>query len=520
MTSLELLPAASSSTSGASTSSRVPHSLPPVLERLTIRACDRLTLGEHPEYSRLSSLKKFEWRFMEPANRLPECTALLTGLEHLVLHSNADFTNLPHGITGLINLKELVLGGDLCRATSPKNVVSGMSRLTSLIQLSMSQYSGKTIPDDMFRGLKKSLQKVLLTHCGKLTSLPSSLGELPNLEYLAIPDSPLLTSLPDPLMTYSSLTYLDAGEASRKLVLASAVHMSNIQTLVLNSANSLEKFPSLSRLTRLSDLKVDGVFRFRTIPHPLPISLRTLAVQSGKFLSLPSHFSTLTNLSTLALSFNDEMIHLFSEDDSVSPSSSSSSQRASTSQLQLETRYLAALAPSLRSFRIQGPSKFTSIPASISVLTGLQSFGFEWQRFPWTIIPDCLSTLTALTSLKCGHCTFSKLPAGLSTLTSLRELDLSGNLFEDLPSCIFNLHALETLNLEDNEVVMLPDDFSNLTNLVTLRESGVDHFDEPPPLEVVPADISMLKPSVQREIREIIQLVKLRKKRDQRIMSE
>lgn len=170
------------------------------------------------------------------------------------MNSGRDLTDLPQGFTGLINLKSLVLIGGLSSPTFPKQVINGMSRLTSLsfLEVDMGFSSGKDISDDLFRGLIGSLRKVNLRNCKKAKSLPVSFGELYNMEDLMIENCPKITRIPVPLISSSKLTQIELQLPSSDLVLSSAVLMSNIQKLNLGMASDLKEVPSLSRLIRLS----------------------------------------------------------------------------------------------------------------------------------------------------------------------------------------------------------------------------------------------------------------------------
>lgn len=372
-------------------------------------------------------------------------------------------------------------------------------------------FSGKTIPDDLFRGLSRSLRNVNLKGCSEVTSLPESLGELPNLETLVLPQPtqmlfgntslpPMITSLPDSLISHSTLTHLECGVIHRELLLGSVCRMSNIENLFIGCIGDLRECPSLVQLSRLTNLEV---FRqFTSFPHPLPISLQSLTFRQTPVRCFPSHFSMLTNLSRLQLVQNGMPYHLFSEHD---PSSSLAAivLDAGRPQEHWETRCLAALTPSLRVFEIVGASNIASLPTSISVLTGLRSLILVGHD-NWNIIPESLSTLTGLTSFTCSRCSFSTLPPGFSTLISLRELDISNNPFPELPSCIFHFLALEKLNVAGTQVSRLPGEISRLTKLVSLGFKAEGTY-RAPPIEVVPTEmIAMCNASLQQEIRAII----------------
>ena len=89
-----------------------------------------------------------------------------------------------------------------------------------------------------------------------------------------------------------------------------------------------------------------------------------------------------------------------------------------------------------------------------------------------TEIPDAISKLPKLESLRLENCSIQKISPQLAKLTELRDLDLFMNKLTEFPGVILELKNLKTLGIGANKISTLPDDINKLTQLERLSMSS------------------------------------------------
>ncbi len=89
-----------------------------------------------------------------------------------------------------------------------------------------------------------------------------------------------------------------------------------------------------------------------------------------------------------------------------------------------------------------------------------------------TEIPDAISKLPKLESLRLENCSIQKISPQLAKLTELRDLDLFMNKLTEFPDVILELKNLKTLGIGANKISSLPEDFNKLTQLESLSMSS------------------------------------------------
>ena len=254
-------------------------------------------------------------------------------------------------------------------------------------------------------------------------SLPSSLGNLTNLEVLDLSSNQLSGSIPSELGRLTKLEWLGLYENQLSGSLPSSLgNLTNLEGLGLASNQLSGSIPSeLGRLTNLEVLDLST----NRLSGSLPSSLGNLTNLEGLYLSsnqlsgsIPSELGRLTNLEVLALSSNQ-----------LSGSIPSELGRLTN----LTTLYLS----------------FNSL-SNVSALSGLTNLTELYLSGTSLSNVSALSNLTNLTTLYLSFNSLSDVSA-LSGLTNLEYLSLSRTSLSNV-SALSNLTNLRLLWLNDNSI--------------------------------------------------------------------
>ncbi|MFM2168825.1 MAG: hypothetical protein RIS79_3196 [Verrucomicrobiota bacterium] len=111
--------------------------------------------------------------------------------------------------------------------------------------------------------------------------------------------------------------------------------------------------------------------------------------------------------------------------------------------------------------------RLTELPESLSRLTQLQSLKASHNRL--TTLPESLGQLTQLQSLYLASNQLTTLPESLGQLTQLQSLDLANNQLAALPEWLGQLTQLQSLDLSNNQLTALPEFLRQLTQLRSLN---------------------------------------------------
>jgi len=246
-----------------------------------------------------------------------------------------------------------------------------------------------------------------------LTTIPASLAELVNLEYLELQDNQI-TILPDFLAQLSKLKQLDLANNQVADIPDAFSHLADLEELNLNN-NRIKAFPDfLTKLTKLESLYFSGNM-IAAIPDSLAQfpNLKVLGLSDSHLASLPDSFGQLAKLEMLGLRANE----------------------------------------------------FSSIPSPLAHLHNLEKLFISENRI--TSIPNFLATLSKLESIELAQNQIAVLPDFLSQLVELRKLDLSHNQIATVPDSLAQLTKLERLDLDDNP---LPEE------ILTALKRGIPSF--------------------------------------------
>ncbi|GLJ20265.1 hypothetical protein SUGI_0368020 [Cryptomeria japonica] len=239
-----------------------------------------------------------------PLKNLPESLRWLSHLELLSLHCCHDLRSLPHRIGELNCLQYL----DIHDCSSLQNLPDSIYKLKSLCQLDMAGCK-RVILGAELRNLG-CMERLILSNCEAIRSLPISIGQLNCLQHLNLNHCTSLFRLPEELGNLVHLEELLLNECYNLCELPKSIgKLSCLRTLEMEENYSLSGLPaSFSRLTSLKHLKEGGC--------PLPqqmgelLSLEILHLKSYKMSTLPPTFGTLLRLSKLYLYHCTEILEL------------------------------------------------------------------------------------------------------------------------------------------------------------------------------------------------------------------
>jgi Leucine-rich repeat (LRR) protein len=175
----------------------------------------------------------------------------ISTLEHLDLRGCGKIEVLPWQVAHQRSLKQLLLVG-----TNLKELPSAIGELSNLEVLAVGPLQD-TLPASLFN--LKNLKKLRLYECKELKCLPPSLGDLKNLKRLRIWRCNALKCLPPSLGDLKNLKELKIEWCNAlKCLLPSLGDLKNLKELKIEWCNALECLPaSIVLLTQLTELSVN-----------------------------------------------------------------------------------------------------------------------------------------------------------------------------------------------------------------------------------------------------------------------
>ncbi|CAK9200268.1 unnamed protein product [Sphagnum troendelagicum] len=265
------------------------HDLPPSISGLVKlkKLCMRKTKVEKlPEdIGQLKSLKMLKLVRCKHLKTLPQSFGCLDELEHLDMFENTSLEmlpesfgqlqalnhlnlggcsfgkgiGLPSNVGDLINLKSLVLNGNLM-TTIPES----FKDLNALVTLKMLQCPNLVV----VQALPSKLERLYIGNCPKLTNIPC-LGNLNTLKYLILNDCPILTHLQGldfpPCKLLEQLLLRDCIALER--LPENIGELSKLKCLDLYGCSTLKKLPySIGQLQALQELDLGFCVSLETLP--------------------------------------------------------------------------------------------------------------------------------------------------------------------------------------------------------------------------------------------------------------
>lgn len=279
----------------------------------------------------------------------------------------------------------------------------------------------------------------------KLTSLPSEIGLLANLERLVLNDN-LLEELPTEIGGLAALRRLEL-ENNRLTYLpreiGQLVHLDRLNL----SRNRLADLPSeIGHLAALRHLHL-GYNLLAALPVEIGrlSNLKELRLAHNKLHTLPAEIGRLIALTRLDIEQN---------------------------KLQTVPNEICSLS-ALTSLDIDN-NLLTSLPADIGQLSNLESLHVSHNKL--SAVPAELSQLVRLHGLHVADNLLENLPIDIGRMTRLGNLDLGRNQLDVLPVSISQLKSLYRLNLSNNRLTVLPAEIGDLLLLASQADpSGMPY---------------------------------------------
>ncbi|KAB2599025.1 TMV resistance protein N-like [Pyrus ussuriensis x Pyrus communis] len=406
----------------------------------------------------------------------------------------------------------------------------------NLVELDMQ----KSLIEHLWEGAKplENLKIINLTSSPHLKKTPD-FTEAKNLEKVVFRSCTSLFEVHPSISSLKNLVLLDLENCRNLKIFPSKIGMKSLRTLKLSRCKNLDKFPevsdvmqdlselyldyteikelpsSISNLTRLVTLNLEGCKQFKSLPRRISHmkSLKSLDVSECSKLEkfpeisevmnnlfelyldgtaikeLPASILNLTNLVTLKLNNCRELESLPS-----SISHMKSLEYLSVSGCPKLEKFpdISEVMKKLSKLYLKGTA-IKELPASILNLTSLVTLSLDNCR-ELESLPSNISHMKSLEYLDVSGCPkLEKFPEISKVMKKLSKLYLKGTAIKELPASILNLTSLVTLSLTNcRELESLPSSISHMKSLEYLNVSGCPKLEKFPEISEVMKKLSKL----------------------------
>lgn len=234
------------------------------------------------------------------ANQLQTALEQYPDLERIKLHHCGD--SLDFGIlAGFKSLKKLHLE---FQYNKPFELSEQMSELSQLEELTIRGGNLESWPE-VFAGMSK-LKKLNLTTIRGFSKLPSSIGQLTQLEELYIDNCLGIDTLPKAIGNLKNLKKLELVNLTYLSHIPDELgQLSKLETFTTIQLNKLFSFPStIAQLKNLKNFRIDIALNIDSLDSDIGAltQLESLTIRPGLYMeALPASFGQLTNLKSFEI---------------------------------------------------------------------------------------------------------------------------------------------------------------------------------------------------------------------------
>eukprot|EP00698_Gefionella_okellyi_P001098 TRINITY_DN1097_c0_g1_i1.p1 TRINITY_DN1097_c0_g1~~TRINITY_DN1097_c0_g1_i1.p1 ORF type:complete len:2798 (+),score=590.51 TRINITY_DN1097_c0_g1_i1:689-9082(+) len=439
--------------------------------------------------SGMTSLSILNLRQNSFTGPLPDMISICTRIQQIDFGLNSFTGPFPAAWTLMVNLKQIIADGNGAALTGflPMEYSAWTDMLT--INVQGNQLTGQ-MPDlplslqrlsfasNLISGslpTQYSLLTALTTIDGSSNQMTGPLPPMPTrMGTVRLSSNRFTGFLPTQYATITFLTNLQIGSNSLTGSIPTEYSLLKVSTLILALNTLTGSLFDMNTMTGLQYLALDGNAFTSALPL-LPVSMRTIIISGGRFISIPDQWTTATNMQSMRVS-------------SASLTGSIPSditQLASLQSLTLNGNGLTGTIPgsfnvALAQLLLNDNDFSGTIPAAITALhqmTNLALGGYNTALFSGSI-PDGLSALTRLQSLVLTSMGLTgSIPLTNNVIsTAIRKIDLSNNkLSGTVPAAFSMFSLLSFLRLDVNSLTGSIPGFSCST-LLTMLNLGNNQF--------------------------------------------
>jgi hypothetical protein len=372
-------------------------------------------------------------------------------------------TTLTQRLKAQINNQDSLALVDLYKTTGGANWTNHTNWLTTA---PVSSWYGITLDGS------NRVYKIIISKNNLSGALPSSLGNLTNLNSLDFRDNTLISSIPNSFGNFINIQSLYLSRNKLTGAIPSTFgNLSSLQILYLSSNQLTDTIPSqLGSLVNLQKLDL-GVNKFS---GNIPLSFANLTslvdfwVESNQLVgNIPDIFSNLTNMNFLNFSSNKFSGNI----------PASIGNLTSLTYLAFADNQLSGTIPdficnliNLQSFYLSYNQFSGSLPGSLGNLNAMQYLYLDNNQLSGSI-PVSIGNLTNVLYLFLYNNKLNgSIPATIGNKPSLVSIDFSQNkLTGSIPTSIGTLTALKYFNLSNNKLIgSIPQSINSLTKLKSL----------------------------------------------------
>ncbi|MEM7796420.1 MAG: COR domain-containing protein [Cyanobacteria bacterium P01_C01_bin.118] len=337
-----------------------------------------------------------------------------------------------------------------------------MGKLTQLEKLIL----GKGRKNDQgnqqweFQTIDGDQRLVALVDGNELTSLPSNIQQLHNLNYLDLSGNPWET-LPSEIAALTQLEALIVLTCELTEISEDITSLQKLQRLDLTS-NQIKEIPqAIGQLQSLTQLDLTSN-QIKEIPQAIGQlqSLTQLDLILNQIKEIPQAIGQLQSLTQLNLNSNQ-----------IKEIPDAIGQLQSLTQLNLNSNQIKEIPDAIGQLQsltqlYLSSNQIKEIPDAIGQLQSLTQLYLSSNQIKE--IPDAIGQLQSLTQLNLNSNQIKEIPDAIGQLSSLHKLALMDNGIQEIPDLIAEIESLQYLDLDSNQITQIPDSLAQIRSLQTL----------------------------------------------------